>query len=86
VRDDGLVTATVEFTIEPFVEGSPGPHVLTAIAAIEEAGLEVEVGPFGTLVTGETDEVVSAAAVALSAAARNGATRISLQLTFDSGS
>lgn len=85
MRDDGFVTATVEFTIEPFLEGSPGPHVLTAIAAMEEAGLEVKIGPFGTSATGEIDEVVTAAAVALNAAAGNGATRISLQLTVDSG-
>ena len=24
---------TLEFTIEPFVEGQPGPHVLEAVAA-----------------------------------------------------
>jgi len=38
----------VEFTIEPFVEGHPGPHVLAAVAAVEALGIEVEFGPFGS--------------------------------------
>lgn len=45
----------LEFTIEPFVEGRPGPHVTGAIAAAEALGVDVEVGPFGSscLVTPE---------------------------------
>ena len=35
---------TVEFTIEPFIEGSPGPHVTEAVAAVEAHGLSVENG------------------------------------------
>jgi len=93
---DGGVTATAEFTIEPFVDGAPGPHVQAAIAVAEEAGLEVEVGPFGTSVTlevevgpfgtsvtGETPAVVSTVDAVLRAAVEHGATRVSLQLTVD---
>ena len=39
---------TVEFTIEPFVEGAPGPHVLAAVAVVESHGVFVEFGPFGS--------------------------------------
>ena len=80
---DGGVTATAEFTIEPFVDGAPGPHVQAAIAVAEEAGLEVEVGPFGTSVTGETSVVVSTVDALLRAAIDHGATRVSLQVTVD---
>jgi len=80
---DGGVTATAEFTIEPFVDGAPGPHVQAAIAVAEEAGLEVEVGPFGTSVTGETPVVVSTVDAVLRVAVEHGATRVSLQLTVD---
>ena len=80
---DGGVTATAEFTTEPFVDGAPGPHVQAAIAVAEEAGLEVEVGPFGTSVTGETPAVVSTVDAVLRAAVEHGATRVSLQLTVD---
>ena len=38
----------VEFTIEPFVEGQPGRHVLAAVEAVEALGIEVEFGPFGS--------------------------------------
>ena len=41
----------VEFTIEPFVEGQPGPHVLSAVAAAEALGAVVEFGPFGSSCT-----------------------------------
>ena len=77
------MTATAEFTIEPFVDGAPGPHVQAAIAVAEEAGLEVEGGPFGTSVTGETPAVVSTVDAVLRAAVEHGATRVSLQLTVD---
>ena len=77
------MTATAEFTIEPFVDGAPGPHVQAAIAVAEEAGLEVEVGPFGTSVTGETSVVVSTVDALLRAAIDHGATRVSLQVTVD---
>jgi uncharacterized protein YqgV (UPF0045/DUF77 family) len=38
----------VEFTIEPFVEGRPGPHVTAAIDAVRHLGIAVDVGPFGS--------------------------------------
>ena len=43
---------TVEFTVEPFVAGEPGPHVQAAIEAARRSGLAVDVGPFGTSVSG----------------------------------
>jgi len=42
----------VEFTVEPFVEGSPGPHVQAALDAATSSGLDVEFGPFGTHLSG----------------------------------
>ncbi len=70
-----------EFTIEPFVEGDPGPHVREAIAVAEAAGLDVEVGPFGTAVEGDVTAVLDAVDGVIRAAVANGATRVSLQLT-----
>jgi hypothetical protein len=35
----------VEFTIEPFIEGSPGAHVTAAVAAVEGHGIVVDVRP-----------------------------------------
>lgn len=73
---------TMEFTVEPFVESAPGPHVQAAIAAAQDAeNLVVDVGPFGTLVSGEGANVLMATDKILAAAFENGATRVSLQLT-----
>jgi uncharacterized protein YqgV (UPF0045/DUF77 family) len=74
------MTLLVEFTIEPFVEGDPGPHVRAAVDAAERSGLTVDFGPFGTTVSGEDDVVLDAVDRILRAATAAGATRVSLQL------
>lgn len=73
----------LEFTVEPFVESSPGPHVIAAIEAAKQGGLQVDVGPFGTVVTGQDSDVLSATHQILVAAFENGASRVSLQLTAE---
>jgi uncharacterized protein YqgV (UPF0045/DUF77 family) len=71
----------VEFTIEPFVEGEPGPHVRAAVEAAERSGLAVDFGPFGTTVSGGSDEGLLAAVDGiLRAAMAAGASRVSLQV------
>jgi len=76
-----LMSTVAEFTIEPFVEGDPGPHVRAAVAVAETAGLAVDVGPFGTAIEGESADVLNAVDAVVRAAVANGATRVSLQLT-----
>ena len=72
--------AYVEFTIEPFVEGRPGPHVTAAIAAAEARGLAVEIGPFGSSVVVELAEVGAVIGVLSDAAITNGATHVSVHV------
>lgn len=72
--------AYVEFTIEPFVEGRPGPHVTAAIAAIEARGLEVEIGPFGSSVIVELAELGEVIGTLSDAAMANGATHVSVHV------
>jgi len=87
--DDAPADAThvlAEFTIEPFVDGDPGPHVVDAIEAVRAAGLDADVGPFGTAVEGDLDTVLTALGGAARAAVAAGAERVSLQLTFRTGS
>jgi uncharacterized protein YqgV (UPF0045/DUF77 family) len=74
------VALTVEFTVEPFVAGRPGPHVWAAIDAARGSGLAVEVGPFGTSVSGDDARVLDAVDAVVRAAVAAGATRVSLQL------
>lgn len=68
----------VEFTIEPFVAGEPGPHVLAAVAAVEALGHEVEFGPFGSSCRIDPDEVGAVTAAIVEQAYANGATHISV--------
>jgi uncharacterized protein YqgV (UPF0045/DUF77 family) len=78
------VALVVEFTVEPFVDGDPGPHVRAALAAAEDAaaraGLRVEFGPFGTAVAGDDTAVLDAVDAVVRSAVAAGATRVSLQV------
>lgn len=66
----------VEFTVEPFTEGSPGAHVTATIAAVKELGLTVEVGPFGSSFEVPTEGLGRALGVLSSTAYANGATHV----------
>ena len=68
----------LEFTIEPFHEGKPGPHVRAAVDAVEALGIEVEFGPFGSACRVGHDQVGEASGAILAAAFANGATHVSL--------
>ncbi len=70
----------VEFTVEPFVEGQPGPHVLGAIAAVENLGLVVEFGPFATSFSAEAEVVAGAVSALISKAYAAGATHVSVHI------
>ncbi len=76
----------VEFTIEPFVEGSPGPHVTEPIAAISSMGVQVELGPFGTGCTVDEQRTAEVVAAVVNAAFANGATHVNIDVAHVSGS
>ena len=75
-----MTTVHVEFFVEPFAEGSPGPHVLAAVEAARAAGLSVELGPFASLATGPVATVADALRDVVAAAFDAGATRVQLQV------
>ena len=71
----------VEFTTEPFeLDGFPD-HAKAARRAVDEAGLTVDVGPFGTSAEGEAEAVLAAVARLLRDGLTEGATRISIQVS-----
>lgn len=76
----------LEFTIEPFVEGQPGPHVQAAVAAAEAVGVAVEFGPFGSVCRGPAATMPDVVAAIVAAAFGNGATHVSLNVSLDEGS
>ena len=69
---------TLEFTIEPFVEGHPGPHVLQAVAAAEALGVDGRVRPVRQSCTVPTEQAAEVAKAVIAAAFAHGATHISL--------
>ena len=69
-----------EFTVEPFVDGNPGPHVTAAIDAATATGATVSVGPFGSEIEGDTAVVLEAVDAMMRAAMAAGATRVTIQL------
>lgn len=75
------MTLEAEFTVEPFREGAPGPHVQATLDAARNAGLEPDFGPFGTTVRGDDEVVLDALDAIVRAAMGYGATRVSVQLT-----
>ncbi len=68
----------IEFTIEPFVEGNPGPHVTSAVAAAEALGVTIEFGPFGSSCKVPAAIAGDVARVIVQAAFAHGATHVSL--------
>lgn len=70
----------LEFTIEPFREGNPGPHVTAAVAAAEALGAEVEFGPFGSSCTVTQQQVAEVSGAIVAEAFANGATHVSLHV------
>ncbi|MEY9846821.1 thiamine-binding protein [Streptacidiphilus sp. MAP5-3] len=71
----------VEFTTEPFeLDGFP-EHAKTARRVVDDAGLSVEVGPFGTSAEGEREQTLEAIDRLVRETLAHGATRISLQVS-----
>jgi uncharacterized protein YqgV (UPF0045/DUF77 family) len=75
----------VEFSTEPFdLDGFP-EHARTARRVVDEAGLSVDVGPFGTTAEGEAEPTLSAIDRLVRETLAHGATRISLQVSVLEG-
>lgn len=75
------MSARVEFTVEPFDPGRPGRHVEAALEAARRVeGVVIDVGPFGTSITGPSALAVEALRAATIAAFAAGATRVSSQV------
>jgi hypothetical protein len=70
----------VEFTVEPFVEGSPGLHVTAPLESIRALGIDVEFGPFGSACVIEADRVGAVVAAVVESALAHGATHVNVDV------
>jgi len=73
----------LEFTIEPFVEGQPGPHVRAAIEAVEALGGAVEFCPFGSSCRTSAGTMPAVVSTIVEHAFANGATHVSMHVAAD---
>jgi uncharacterized protein YqgV (UPF0045/DUF77 family) len=71
----------VEFTTEPFELVNFPDHAVAARRVVDEAGLAVSVGPFGTSAEGEAEQVLAAVDRLLHETLEHGASRISVQVS-----
>lgn len=81
---DRIPSATVhrvEFTVEPFVEGSPGRHVTEPLEALRALGVDVEFGPFASSCVTTRERIGEVVAAIASAALSNGATHVNIDVT-----
>ena len=70
----------VEFTVEPFVEGSPGLHVTAPVDAVRALGVDVEFGPFGSACVVATTQVSVVVATVVESAIAHGATHVNVDV------
>lgn len=75
----------VEFTIEPFLEGKPGPHVTAPVDAVQELGIEIEMGPFGSGCNVERQQVEAVVATIVRTALEHGASHVNIDIDGSDG-
>jgi uncharacterized protein YqgV (UPF0045/DUF77 family) len=73
----------VEFLVEPFEEGRPGPHVAAAVAAFEQQGLPVDLGPFSSSTSGSIEAIAEAVAEMIRSSMNAGASAIRIHVGAD---
>ena len=76
----------MEFTVEPFVEGQPGPHVTAAIDVARAHSAEVEVGPFGSSCEVDAAAVGDLVGSISDAAFANGASHVTIHVARETPS
>lgn len=75
--------AVAEFSIYPFVTERLEPYVTAALEETRRSGLSVEVGPFGTSVTGDIDQILALLERVQRAAFAHGATTVVTRVTIE---
>lgn len=74
---------SVEFLVEPFSEGAPGPHVEAALLPFERRGVDVDLGPFASIASGDPDTVAEAVGEMVRDAMAAGATSLRIHVGAD---
>lgn len=71
----------VEFTVEPFVEGRPGPHVTAPVDAVRALGVEIDIGPFGSSCSVDDERIGEIVGAIVHAAVGRGASHVNVDIS-----
>jgi uncharacterized protein (TIGR00106 family) len=78
-----MPTVLAEFSVTPVADGPIKPFIDSAIQQIEKSGLKHEVGPLGTTVQGDLDQVLFAIKQAHTAVLDQGVERVVTEIRID---
>ena len=78
-----MPTVLAEFSVTPVADGPIKPFIDSAIQQIEKSGLKHEVGPLGTTVQGDLDQVLFAIKQAHTAVLDQGVERAVTEIRID---
>lgn len=81
----GARPVVVEFLVEPFTEAEPGPHVMAGVAAFDDHGLPVDLGPFASSSHGSLPTVAAAVADLVERSMGAGATSVHIHVGRGAG-
>lgn len=80
-----MTAVRLEILVEPFKENEPGPHVHAVLSALEQAGIETDMGPFSTTAVADIDVVVEALGAVIRSGMGAGATAVQLRVEATDG-
>ncbi|MFN8051777.1 MAG: hypothetical protein U0Q22_10095 [Acidimicrobiales bacterium] len=83
MTDGDAAPVHLEFLVEPFAAGRPGPHVAAGLDAVSSHGLSVDFGAFANETSGDVDAVAAAVADLLRSSFAAGASRVSVVVHRD---
>lgn len=78
-----MTMVLAEFSVTPMTDDRITPFIDTAVQEIKKSGLKHEVGPVGTTIEGELDQVLNAIKQAHEAVLNKGVDRVVTEIRID---
>jgi len=75
-----MTSVHLEILVEPFRENEPGPHVQAVLSALDNAGVETDMGPFATTALTDVETIAGAMADVIRSGVGAGATALQFRL------
>ncbi|MHB0999571.1 MAG: MTH1187 family thiamine-binding protein [Armatimonadota bacterium] len=78
-----MTLVLAEFSVTPMTDDKITPFIDTAVQEIKKCGLNYQVGPVGTTIEGELDQVLDAIRMAHQAVLNKGVDRVVTEIRID---